>query len=185
MFDWCVLKLYTTWTQLLWHKMNSQNQTSRWNICSKNMLLVGKASRDREINKSQFPTKMKQSSGAVFAHTPHQYVDRFLEILSFWKKSLALSMLGHIFWSCHAYCTWRFWNTLSQLHTYGVPDSSINTLEAHWAEVMSCIGSCFVIQWGKTAQASLPHKTTFYRPYSGTTIWGHVELENIVKCEIA
>lgn len=94
--------------------MNSQNQTSRWNICSKNMLLVGKASRDREINKSQFPTKMKQSSGAVFAHTPHQYVDRFLEILtSFWKKSLALSMLGHIFWSCHAYCTWRFWNTLS------------------------------------------------------------------------
>ncbi len=75
-------------------------------------------------------------------------------------------------------------NLHSHTHLYSVLCTPTHTVHAHWAEVMRWDGSCFVIQWGKTVQVSIPHSCTASRPYRRTTIWGHVELAAVIKCDV-
>lgn len=72
----------------------------------------------------------------------------------------------------------------SHTHLYSVLCTPTHTVHAHWAEVMSWDGSCFVIQWGETGRVSIPHRCTSSRPYRRTTIRGHVELAAVIKCDV-
>lgn len=61
---------------------------------------------------------------------------------------------------------------------------NISVKHAKAPEIINWHHNSFVIHWAKTGQVSIPDSCTSSRSYRGSTIWGHVQLAAVTKCDV-